>query len=551
MVNTLLFVKILYIRRICRARDWARILVFLAFVFLAVGVAVGAYIGFLRGFRFFAHDAYFGDALTAYTMEAVFFITIFLVFASAVASGIWTLFNSPENQFLLATPISRYKLFASRFLKNAFASAWPLVLLGVPAIAAFARVASPPILALALFTTTLLLLFFSTVALATYLDFVLVKFFRAIRGISFVLLVGVLIILGIAWVGGKLLPVNLSQLFYAEQFEKSVAPANLILAHFQGTLGHPAVQYLFARPYAPWPFMQWILAAAANLCILGLLARYFYLPLLSRSSEGVFIARPEDKTRSRAGFKKFPMVLGGSFGALLEKDVLVFFRSRREVSRALFLLLMLFLYLFLFQRLRRHSAELSPEVFNRIVLFDFAVIGYFVTTLSLRFIFPLISLEGKSAWATFISPIRRSRVFWEKLVLGIVPLALCVALLAVVSAKLLGLHGFGIVIFLRPVAVMSIIISLLALSIGTIWPNFRENDPDKLSTTMPGLLATALSLGYVAWASYAGSLSVRAYLDSGAILPSILIPIALFNTAAIVVLLYAALRRIKTLDIST
>jgi hypothetical protein len=288
--------------------------------------------------------------------------------------------------------MSRYTLLASRFLENAFASAWPLVLLDIPALAAFARVAHPPTSAFVLFVITFLLLFFSTIALATYLDFALVKFFRAVRGWGVALLIGVLIIFGIAWVGGKLLPVNLTQLFYAEQFDKSVAPADLILAHFRGTPAHPAVQYLFARHPGAWPLMQRLLAAAANLCMLWLLARYIYLPFLARSFEGEFTARPEDKARVRAGFKKFPVAFGSPFGALLEKDMLGFFRSRRDVSRALFLLLMLFLYLFLFQRLRRHSIELSPEVFNRIVLFDFAVIGYFVTTLSLRFIFPLISL---------------------------------------------------------------------------------------------------------------------------------------------------------------
>src|SRR2546428_760462 len=95
--------KISFIKRAFRSQDWARIFVFLAFCAVALGVAVGAFALFYRGFRFFQRDVYFGDALTVYALESVFFVLIVLVFSSSLVTGLWTMFGSGENQFLLST----------------------------------------------------------------------------------------------------------------------------------------------------------------------------------------------------------------------------------------------------------------------------------------------------------------------------------------------------------------------------------------------------------------------------------------------------------------
>src|SRR3989338_228614 len=75
------FPKFSYLRSIFRHRDWARIAVVFGFLAVGITVAVGAYIGFLHGLRFFRNDPYFARATTLYTLEATFFIVGLLVFA--------------------------------------------------------------------------------------------------------------------------------------------------------------------------------------------------------------------------------------------------------------------------------------------------------------------------------------------------------------------------------------------------------------------------------------------------------------------------------------
>ncbi len=528
-------------------------MVFFAFCGVALGVAVGAYLGFLYGFRFFQEDAYFGTALSVYALEATFFIILVLVFVSATVSGLWILFGSAENQFLLSTPLSRYKIFFARFLENLFASAWPIALIGIPAIAAYSRAYAVSPLSALLFFLMLGIVFVGAIALSGIADFALIRIFRMVRGRGMPLLIGALCIGGASVIGQVLLPLDLKALFSTERFDVPSAPVSLIFSHFQNIPTHEAVRFLFEGN--AWAFGSKTLAVFFEmLFVLGglfALVRRSYFKMLSRSFEGTFIARSEDKVHIRAGFKKFPVMFRGAVGALLEKDILVFFRSSRETLRAFFLLFMLFLYLFLFRRLRARGFELTPEILARVLLFNLSVIGYFITTLSLRFVFPLISLEGKSAWAVFASPLKRTTVFWEKLFLGLLPITIAIVLLALGSAHTLGLGGLELPVFLRIVFGMSAVLVTFSFVAGILWPNFHDRDPDKLSTTMPGLFVTVLSLLYVALAAYIGFLSIRAYLFEGHILPTAVLPLAAFNLLAMIFLLWLGTRRIKTLDVST
>ena len=550
-VSLLPFPRFAYLRSIFHYRDWARIAVVFGFFAVGIGAAAGAYMGFLHGFRFFRNDPYFASAATLYTLEVIFFIVALLVFASALLRGVSVLFASRENQFLLATPVSRAKLFASRFFENAATATWPVLLLVLPAVAAFTRVWGSTSMSLVLFFAALGMLLFLIVSLASLLDFLLVRAFRMVRGMGLAALACVLFIASAYGTGRILLPMNLNRIFYAESFEAAQAKTDLLLAHFRSLPTHALVRML-TEGYSHETIALAVYLLMAT--ILGVLAlfwfsRRLYLRLLAASFEGQYIARPEDRARLRAGFKKFPILLHGSFGAMLEKDIFGFLRSTRETSRALFLFFMLFLYLFLFRRFPARYPDFAPEVLSRILFFNLAAIGYFVTTLSLRFVFPLISLEGRAAWTTFASPVRRSAVLWEKFALGLGAILLVTVPLAALSAAMLGMQGMTIVAFLRPVIGMGVVLVAISLALGALFPNFRDRDPDTLSTTLPGICATLLSLGYVALAAFVGFQSIRAYIFEGIFFPSMLLALGLLNIVLLVALLSLAVRRIRALDI--
>ena len=545
------FPKFSYLRSIFRHRDWARIAVVFGFLAVGITVAVGAYIGFLHGLRFFRNDPYFARATTLYTLEATFFIVGLLVFASALVSGIRVLFASRENQFLLSTPISRVKLFASRFFENAVTATWPVLLLALPAVLAFSRAWSVSYFSLIAFFVALGMLLFLFTAFASLLDFLLVRAFRVVRGTGFAVL-AVILFVAVAYGAGRVfLPKNLNMLFYAESFEAAQAKTDLLIAHFQKLPTHTLVRLLVdgISREAVLPAAYLFIVTVVSALALFWISRRYYLSLLSASFEGQFIARPEDKARIRAGFKKFPVLLYGSFGAICEKDIFGFLRSTRETSRAFFLLFMLLLYLFLFRRLPARYPDFAPEVLSRILFFNLAAIGYFITTLSLRFVFPLISLEGRAAWVTFASPVRRAAILWGKLALGAGAILLVIVPLSALSANILGMEGMRLLVFLRPVIGMSMVLVVISLALGTLFPNFHDRDPDSLSTTMPGILATVLSLGYVALAAFIGFQSIRTYMFEGNFFPRTIFVLGALNILLVAGLLVAALRRIRTLDI--
>lgn len=540
-----------YFRGVFRRREWARIIVMAAFLALAALIAAGSYVGFVHGFRFFKGDAFFGEALAAYSMEATFLIVAALVFASAVSSGISFYFGLQENKFIFSSPYPPFRLFFARFAQNAAFSLWPVLLIGFPALAAFVYVRSFSIAAISGFVPGLLAIFFIILALAALSDALIVRFFGILRGFGR-LIAAVILLGGCAIVLGRVLvPWRLMQIFYTEDFSiGNSARSDLVFSNFRFSPVHQAVKFLFEPSAAGMiALAAIILAALAGFAVLWFFANRMYSRLLMRSAEGSFIARPEDAAK-KSGRKNFPIIFNSAFGAMLEKDIITFFRSGRDAMRALSLVFMLLLYVVLFRRLPGHGLIISPTIALRLLAFDIAIIGYFATTLALRFVFPLFSLEGKSAWTLFASPVSRARIFRQKLAVGCTGILAVVAPLAVLSAGFLKLSGGAEIVFIFLVAMIAAVISALSLSFGALWPNFRDRDPDTLSTTMPGLLATAISLAVVMIGAYAGYAAFKPfYLGSApAIVPFMIF--AGFCVLIACVAAYFALRHLRQADIA-
>ena len=218
--------------------------------------------------------------------------------------------------------------------------------------------------------------------------------------------------------------------------------------------------------------------------------------------------RQEGKDYSRPPRKLLPGILGGQRQALVEKDLRLFFRDATQWSQAAILFGLLAIYIL---SLRRTPIYFTTVFWrNLISLVNLGFTGYVFATISIRFVYPAISLEGQALWVVRSTPLSIRDLFWGKLILN---LALGTVLVeAIILSSNLLLQVDPIITAISMVAVLFFACSLVSISIGfgAGMPDLKESNPSKIASGPGGILAAVTSLAYVglsvsimAWPGYA------------------------------------------------
>ncbi len=185
---------------------------------------------------------------------------------------------------------------------------------------------------------------------------------------------------------------------------------------------------------------------------------------------------------------------------LLKKEILIFFR---ETSQWLHLVIMLILT-GLFSISASHINLMRVHVLDMhlityLVLYAFG--GFMVGALALRFVFPLIGLEGQAFWSLRTGPIKQSKIFMVKFIIGFLPVFIIAEYIAISSnipfIKVTGasylLLWFGIFssfwISLTTVA--------LNLGFGGYFANYFEHNPIRAASTQGATLTFLITIIYL------------------------------------------------------
>jgi ABC-2 type transport system permease protein len=228
----------------------------------------------------------------------------------------------------------------------------------------------------------------------------------------------------------------------------------------------------------------------------------FYLQAVGKTSQGRFIAASWDEVKKKA--RAFPYVLKGRMGALTEKDWLVVFRTPNQIFQIAFIVFLEIVYLLIIIRLPlTRLRRLFPNWYqDQLLVFNFLFVNYLTSVFSMRFLFPMISLEGHSAWIVWSAPIKRMKVFWQKFLSSFL-----IILIWLEISTFLSIKTFRLSLFTQwPLFLINLPLSLtmvaISLGMGAIKPNFWEKNPEKLSTSPGGIMATTLCLVYIGGISF-------------------------------------------------
>jgi ABC-2 type transport system permease protein len=114
-----------------------------------------------------------------------------------------------------------------------------------------------------------------------------------------------------------------------------------------------------------------------------------------------------------------------------------------------------------------------------------------------RFVFPLISLEGRKFWILGLTPLSRDQILWGKFAFAATGSLLVAETLILVSDVLLGVPWQGLLLHAVAVAVIALGLSALNVGLGAYLPNFRETDPSKIVVGFGGTVNMVVGLAFL------------------------------------------------------
>ncbi len=183
---------------------------------------------------------------------------------------------------------------------------------------------------------------------------------------------------------------------------------------------------------------------------------------------------------------------------LIIKDIRLFRRDPVQWSQFIIFFGLLMLYFANIDRFRQHRADLSVMTWVNIVSFlNLAVVGLILSTFTTRFIYPLISLEGRRFWILGRLPIERDTILWGKFLFAACGSWLPCAALVLASDILLNVSVMVMVVHQFISVLLCVGLAGMAVGLGAIMPDFREQSPSKIAAGFGGTLNLVLSAIYI------------------------------------------------------
>lgn len=541
-------------------RKQSRLLLAVLALFILGYLAVG-YGLFYAGLHYLYHFPLVGALLSQRILFLVFGFTFVMLVFSNLIIGYSTLFKNRETEWMLSLPLRHEDVYRWKFLESLAISSWALMFLSAPMMFAYGHVhrVHPAfyLQAVAACVPFVVLpgLIGSWMALALA-RLIAKRWFQRVLLAS-----AVLAVLGTALL---VRPANDA----ANATANDLVTFDQLLRHSRMSLSPALPSAWLARCVMAWAeglggqgvFYFLLLASYA---LMGLLIGMEFFARRFYSSWTEALARRAERARKKAEARKTRRTKGslivrildalpggpGPLKAITAKDARVFWRDPAQWTQFMIFFGLLCIYAL---NLRNISFNFRNEFWEMMISYlNLTASALTLSTLTTRFVFPQFSLEGRRLWIIGLAPISLRSVLAQKLATASAASMAVTVTLMTASSLMLRLPWDRVLFFATAIAAMSITLSSLAVGLGALFPNLREDNPSKIVSGFGGTLCLVLSFVYIA--SFVALLAVPA-IRAATPWPIPLKPAPALALAALISLatggipVMMAMRRVKNLE---
>jgi ABC-2 type transport system permease protein len=423
------------------------------------------------------------------------FFSILLL--SNIITALSSFFLARDLDLLVAGPVDWLTLYGAKLLETGVNSSWMVVLMAIPMFAAFgvAYHGGPlfPLIVLAVFIPFLVV----PAVIGSAITLVLVNIFPARRTRDILSVIAVLAAGGIVLLFRIIRPERLAR---PEGFRSLVEFVTILRTPTSPFLPSEWVQravlgWLNYRPDWISVYLLWSTAAAAF--VLGaVLHRQLYSIGFSKAQEsaqrfvrGGVMGNVGHRLLSPLGILKRELVL---------KELRLFFRDTTQWSQLILLAVLVVVYVFNIKYLPLRGEGITFFLVNVIPFLNLVLAGFVLASIAARFIFPSVSLEGRTLWLLRSSPMPVRDLLWAKFWVGTTPLLLLALGIVGVTNALLQVSDFMFAVSVMTITMMTFALCGMALGFGTLFPQFETENAAQIPTSFGGLVFMIASIGLIA-----------------------------------------------------
>ncbi|MFL5602605.1 MAG: putative ABC transporter permease subunit [Gemmatimonadaceae bacterium] len=433
-------------------------------------------------------------ALLAAKLLALMFLSLFgILTLSNVVTALSGFFLARDLDLLVAAPVDWLRLYGAKLLETAAHSSWMVVLIATPVLTAYGIVyhggALYPLIAVAAVLPFLLI----PAAVGSALTLLLVNIFPARRTRDILSVIAVLAAAGLVLLFRLVRPERLAR---PEGFRSLVEFISLLRAPTSPWLpsewAAQGIMSWLRHPVEALPFYLLWSTAGVTMVIGAALHGWLYARGFSKSQEsGERWVRQGTLGRSVA---RFLTPWGVMRRELVLKEMRLFFRDTTQWSQLILLTVLVVVYVFNIKFLPLRGEGVTFFLANVIPFVNLILAGFVLASIAARFIFPGISMEGRTLWLLRSSPLEMRQLLWSKFWVGTLPLLVLALILVFATDILLQVSGFMMGVSIFTITMMTFAIAGLALGFGAMFPKFNTENAAQIPTSFGGLMLMMASV---------------------------------------------------------
>jgi len=438
-----------------------------------------------------------------------------ILLLSNVIASLSSFFLARDLNALRTAPVDWLSVYAARLIETTVSSSWMVLLILLPVFAAYGRVygGGPAFLVVVIAAMIPFLLIPATIGSAVTL--LIVRVIPARRSREVLALTGLVVAALLVLILRTLRP---ERLVNPESFR------NLI--DFLAVLRGPATPWLpsgwgadalmgsLMGSLDPFHLVLLWSTAGATFVIGAALHHRLYPRCFTKAQEG-----GENKLSRHAGWlwlERALSPLGIQRRELILKDIRVFFRDPTQWSQLIILAALVVVYVYNMRVLPLQSGTMITQFLVTLVVFlNLVLTGFILAAIAARFVFPMLSLEGRTLWMLRSAPLDTGTLLATKFRIGVVLLTGLALVLSIATGLLLGVPRGLFALNLLAIVGFGSAFTAQALAWGIQYPQFESENAAQIPTSLGGLLFMLGALATLGLVTGAQVWALRGFLLSG------------------------------------
>lgn len=484
-------------RRLSQGASVARtaLLVLVAAVFWLVLFAL-----MYRMLRYFQGSGV-GDVLALKLLSLLLLAFLSILLLSNIITALSSFFLSRDLELIASAPVDAVRVYGARLIETLIQASWMMVIVLAPVITAYGAIYDGGLLYLVNAAVAMVAFLVLPSVVGAALTLVLVNVFPARRARDLLALVALL------GAGALIAFVRLlrpEQLASPEGFRDLVdfilvlqTPQSVWLPSDWAAQAILAPLGVLPRGTDLFPLLLLVTTAAAFVVLGAMLHVRLYNEGLSRAQEGAS-QTPEAHGPRRALLERTLGALPVTARSLVAKDIRAFFRDTTQWSQLILLVVLVVVYIYNIRVLPLYSGEQVGFFLTNVISFlNLGLAGFVLAAIAARFIFPAVSLEGRTLWLLRSAPLDLRTLLWSKYWVGVLPLLLLALALTFGTNLILRVDTFMMVLSLATITLVTFGVASLALGLGAIFPKFDTDNAAEVSTGFGGLVFMMVAVAFL------------------------------------------------------